>query len=98
MIFSSYKMTCGYYNISKCFLLHLGPPHKYGEYNIQDTIISSSDTINDLGVLIHDNLKFHSHATSAISKAIHTLATVLFRRPFISHVCYSLQVFGKTSD
>ena len=43
--------------ISKCYLLHLGPPHGYSEYNIQGTQISSSDTIKDLGVLIDDNLK-----------------------------------------
>ena len=64
------------FNTSKCFLLHLGPPHEYGEYNIQGTIISSCDTIKDLGVLIDDNLKFHSHATSVISKANRTLASI----------------------
>ena len=64
------------FNASKYFFLHLGPPHEYGEYNIQGTIISSSDTINDLGVLIDDNLKFHSYATSVISKANQTLAII----------------------
>ena len=62
------------FNISKCFLLHLGPPQEYSKYNIQGTLISSSDKIKDLRELIDDNLKFHSHVTSAISKANRTLA------------------------
>ena len=78
------------FNISKCFLMHLGPPNEYGEYNIQGTTISSSDTIKDLGVLTDDNLKFHSHATSVISKANQTL---LFGRPFISQITTCLLLF-----
>lgn len=64
------------FNISKCFLLHLGPPHEFGEYNINGTTISSSDTIKDLGVLIDENLKFHSHTASVITRANRTLAIV----------------------
>ena len=39
-------------------------------------MISSSDTIKYLVVLIDDNLKFHSHATSVISKANRTLVII----------------------
>ena len=46
------------FNVSKCYVLHLGPPHDYGQYNMQGTIISSSDTIKDLGIHIDSNLKF----------------------------------------
>jgi len=28
------------FNISKCYLLHLGKPHGYGEYNIQGIAIT----------------------------------------------------------
>ena len=31
------------FNVSKCYVLHLGPPHAYSEYSMQGTIISSSD-------------------------------------------------------
>ena len=67
------------FNISKCYLLHLGLPDGYGEYNIQGTQISSNDTIKDLGVLIDDNLKFHAYTTvrtSVIAKANQTLAII----------------------
>ena len=43
----------------------------------------------DLGVLIDDNFKFHSHATSVISKA----NWVLFGRPFISQITTCLLLF-----
>jgi len=49
------------FNISKCYLLHLGKPHGYDEYNIQGTTITSTDTIKDLGIIIDCNLEFHNH-------------------------------------
>ena len=55
-------------------LLHLCQPHRYGEDNIQCTILSSNDTIKDLGVLTDNNLKFHAHTASVISKANRSLA------------------------
>jgi len=64
------------FNISKCYILHIGPPHGYGEYNIHDTIISSSETIKDLGIHIDSNLKFHNHTASVISKANRLLAII----------------------
>jgi len=64
------------FNVSKCYVLHLGPPHGYGEYNMQGTKISSSDTIKDLGIHIDNNLKFHFHTASVILKANRTLAII----------------------
>jgi len=58
-------------NISKCYILHLDPPH---EYNIQGTTMS--DTIKDLGIHIDNNLKFHAHTSSVVSKVNHTLAII----------------------
>jgi len=43
------------FNISKCYILHLGTPHEYGEHNILGTTISSSDIIKDLGIHIDSN-------------------------------------------
>jgi len=58
------------FDISKCYILHLGKLHGYGEYNIQGTNITSTDKIKDLGVIIDSNLKFHDHVNSVIiSKA-----------------------------
>ena len=48
---------------------------RYGEYNIIEGItITSADTIKDLGVIIDNNLKFHTHTESVTSKANRTLA------------------------
>ena len=43
----------------KCYILHLGNLHGYGEKSMEGTIISSSNTINDLGIYIDSNLIFH---------------------------------------
>ena len=64
------------FNISKCYILHLGKPHGYGEYNIQGTNITSTDKIKDLGVIIDSNLKFHDHVNSVICKANRTLGII----------------------
>ena len=64
------------FNISKCYLLHLGKSHRYGEYNIQGIAIISTDTIKDLGVIIDNNLKFHAHTESVTFKANRTFAII----------------------
>ena len=66
------------FNISKCYQLHLGRSHGYGEYNIQGTPIASTDTVKDLGpgVLIDSDLKLHAHAGVIISKVNRTLAII----------------------
>ena len=46
------------------------------QYNMQGTIISSNDTIKDLGIHIDNNLKFHFHTASVISKANRTLSII----------------------
>jgi len=43
---------------------------------MQGTIISSSDTIKDLGIYIDNNLRFNFHTASVISKANRTLAII----------------------
>ena len=37
------------FNVSKCNLLHLGPLHIYGEYNINGVVVSPSNLVKDLG-------------------------------------------------
>jgi len=64
------------FNISKCYILHLGKPHQYGEYNILGTNIKSTDKNKDPGVIIDSNLKFHDHVNSVISKANQTLGII----------------------
>ena len=40
------------FNIGKCNWLHLGKPHGFGEYVIDDTTITSCDVVRDLGIMI----------------------------------------------
>ena len=49
---------------------------QYGHYNIQGNLISPSDSVKDLGVLIDDKLKFHTHTASVTAKAIRSLAII----------------------
>ena len=62
--------------VSKCHLLHLGKPHKYGQYNIQGNLVPPSNSVKDLGVLIDHKLKFHAQTASVIAKANRTLAII----------------------
>ena len=64
------------FNVSKCNLLHLRPLHSYGEYNINGVVISPSNLVKDLGVLIDNKFKFHNHSSVVASKANHMLTIV----------------------
>ena len=48
----------------KCNLLHLGPPHNYGNHHIIDgSVILPSDSVKDLGIFIDNQFKFHEHSS-----------------------------------
>ena len=64
------------FNVSKCNLLHLGPLHSYEEYNINGVVISPSNLVKDLGVLIDNKFKFHNHSSVVASKANRMLAII----------------------
>ena len=64
------------FNVSKCNLLHLGPLYSYGEYNINGVVVSPSNLVKDLGVLIDNKFKFHNHSSVAASKANRMLAII----------------------
>ena len=38
------------FNILKCFILHLGPDHSYGDYYLDGVQILPNTTVKDLGV------------------------------------------------
>ena len=64
------------FNVSKCNLLHLGPLHSYGEYNINEVVVSPSNLVKDLGVLIDNKFKFHNHSSVVASKVNRMLAII----------------------
>ena len=64
------------FNVSKCHLLHFGKPHNYGSYSINGIQISPNDSIKDLGIIVDNQLKFHEHADSVVTKANRTLAII----------------------
>ena len=62
------------FNVSKCYHLHLGSSHCYGNYFINGTIISSVCFVRDLGVNVDSLLKFHTHTSMVTAKANRILA------------------------
>ena len=62
--------------MSKCNLLHLGPLHSYGEYNFNGVVVSPSNLVKDLGVLIDNKFKFHNLSSVVASKANRMLAII----------------------
>ena len=40
------------FNISKCFIFHLGPDHSYGDYYLDGVQILPNTTVKDLGVIL----------------------------------------------
>ena len=57
------------FNILKCFILHLGPDHSYGDYYLDGVQILPNTTVKDLGVTMDCYLKFHKHTNLTVTKA-----------------------------
>ena len=74
------------FNVSKCNLLHLGPPHTFGEYTINGSIMVSNGTVRDLGVLVDNRLKFHEQVSTVTKKANRVLAIVHKSFEYTSHL------------
>ena len=64
------------FNSSRCNWLHLGQPHRFGEYMIDGTTITSCNVVKGLGVQIDSQLEFHDHTTTITKKANHLLASI----------------------
>jgi len=60
-------------NISKLNRLHLGQPHRFGDYTINGT---SCNVVKDLSLQIDSQLKFHDHTTTITKKANRLLAII----------------------
>ena len=56
------------FNATKCKVMHFGYQNKKGNYHLYDNILETSHNGKDLGVVIDDNLKFHTHSTAASKK------------------------------
>ena len=64
------------FNVSKCYILHLGPSHSYGDYYLDGNKIATINTVRDLGITIDSCLKFHDHTGLTITKANHILVLI----------------------
>ena len=56
-------------SFSKCTILHLGQRKQQHQYEFQDSPISQSNTVRDLGILIDPKLNFISHIHSIVSRS-----------------------------
>jgi hypothetical protein len=54
---------------SKCFILELGQTHAPTNYVIDNSEISFSDSIKDLGVIVDPKLKFTNHISELVRRA-----------------------------
>ena len=63
------------FNVSKCYVLHLGLTHSYGNYCIDGNVITS-ESVKDLGVVIDSSLKFHNHTATVAARANRILAVI----------------------
>ena len=63
------------FNVGKCCVLHLGPNSPMANYTIYNPTTKVREQLEnrakerDLGVIIDDKLKFHSHVQHVVSRA-----------------------------
>ena len=63
-------MAARYISYSKCHILELGTRSIPIPYNLNNVVISNSESITDLGVIIDPNLKFKSHIQDIVIRAL----------------------------
>ena len=64
------------FNESKCKVMHLGFNNPSRSYVLNNHTLEASDNEKDLGVVIDESLKFHTHAASASKKANQILGVI----------------------
>ena len=62
------------FNVKKCKVLHFGKSNP--EHVLYDHILETSDKQKDLGILVENKVKFHSHAAAAAKKANQVLGVI----------------------
>lgn len=65
-------------NVAKCSVLHIGRNNPMHTYYIDNTSITTSDAVADLGFTISSNLKFTTHIHKTVGKA-YKVINVLFK-------------------
>ena len=70
------------FNADKCKILHFGHNNKKFNYEMNGTIIQSSDQEKDLGILVSRDGKFNSHVDMVASKA--NRCAGMIRRNFVT--------------
>ena len=68
------------FNIEKCKCMHVGRKSTAHSYQMNDHILENVNEEKDLGVIIDNRLKFHTHTSAAIKKANSILG--LIKRSF----------------
>ena len=69
------------FNISKCYVLHLGLTHSYGNYCIDGNVITSTESVKDLGIIVDSSLKFHNHTAIVTARANRILFAASYPTP-----------------
>jgi len=84
------------FNISKSSVLHLGSNNIKLPYSLNGVMLSSKDTIRDLGILIDCKLNFHSQCAAAAKKAINTAYYIMksfsFLNPYLFATLYKVYI------
>ena len=63
---------------TKCCVLHLGRKNPKTEYLLDGALITQTDTVKDLGVIIDDKLKWSPHCLR-VSKRAHRILTLMYK-------------------
>ena len=65
------------FNISKCYVLYLGLTHSYGNYCIDGNVITSTESVKDLGIVVDSSLKFHNHTAIIVTARANRILAVI---------------------
>ena len=70
------------FNVEKCKCMHIGRDKNHDSYQIVQHMLENVKEEKDLGVIIDNQLKFHTHTSAAVKKANSILG--LIKRSFVA--------------
>ena len=64
------------FNVNKCKVLHVGKRNPRNNYSMNEVQLAVTTSEKDLGVIVDEELNFHQHISSSVSKANQILGII----------------------
>ena len=91
-IFHFGRKSLDFFNFHKCIVLYYNYNNPNFEYKLCEHVLSTADSVNDLGVVRTTNLSYYEHCTNIIHRA-NSLCAFIFRNFASRNASFMSRIF-----